>query len=301
MASVDDKGCYNPSTKSYNLDSHTIMKSSSNSRKALSLRAKPTPSKWDDAQKWLMGLSDHKHNSTSKPRNSNAEDRRLLAPMPSKGRDSCGSIDDALPIQHQEEETKKIDVSNKSLEEVAVEMRSVSLRDMGTEMTPTASKEPSRTGTPLRARSPVNSRHSSPREPCSSRAAVSDSKGVDGKLSSLESRALAWDEAEKAKYMARYKREEVRIQAWENREMRKAEMRMKKIEVKAERMKSRAQEKLASKTATTRRRAEEKRLSAEAKLNERAAKTSERAEYVRRAGHLPSSFFSYKLPSLCGG
>ena len=65
-------------------------------------------------------------------------------------------------------------------------------------------------------------------------------------------------------------------------------------------MKSRAQEKLANKIASTRRRAEEKRSSAEAKLSERAAKTSERADYIRRAGHLPSSFFSFKLPSLCG-
>lgn len=72
------------------------------------------------------------------------------------------------------------------------------------------------------------------------------------------------------------------------------------FQVKAERMKIRAQEKLANKLAATRRIAEEKRASAEAKLNERAARTSERADYIRRTGHLPFSFLSFKLPSLCG-
>ena len=43
--------------------------------------------------------------------------------------------------------------------------------------------------------------------------------------------------------------------------------------------------------------AEEKRASAEAKLNERAARTSEKANYIRRTGHLPSSF---KISCLCG-
>nr|ACU15090.1 unknown [Glycine max] len=50
------------------------------------------------------------------------------------------------------------------------------------------------------------------------------------KLSPLESRAMAWDEAERAKFMARFKREEVKIQAWENHQIRKAEMEMKKME-----------------------------------------------------------------------
>ena len=68
--------------------------------------------------------------------------------------------------------------------------------------------------------------------------------------------------------------------------------------MKAEKLKARAQEKLANKVAATRRIAEEKRANAEAKLNEKTARTSERADYIRRTGHLPSSFY-YKLPSLC--
>lgn len=63
-------------------------------------------------------------------------------------------------------------------------------------------------------------------------------------------------------------------------------------------MKARAEEKLANKLAATKRIAEERRANAEAKLNEKAVRTSERADYIRRSGHLPSSF-SFKLPSLC--
>ena len=253
MGSVDDKGCYSPRTNSYNLElskaNHTTKKVS-NGRKALNSRSKPTPSKWDDAQKWLVGLSgvgDNNHHSKAKPRNSNAEDRRLLAPMPQKGRDSCSSIDGGLeedlalsiPIPNQEEgETKKIDCSdqsvwrtNRPVEEAIIGVRSVSLRDMGTEMTPVASKEPSRTGTPLRARSPINSRASSPGrsrlgvqhvecnqtdvknterknrvdgdQSCSSNIVESNGNGFVRKSSSLGSRAMAWDEAERTKYMAR--------------------------------------------------------------------------------------------------
>jgi hypothetical protein len=69
--------------------------------------------------------------------------------------------------------------------------------------------------------------------------------------------------------------------------------------MKAEQMKARAHEKLANKLAAARRMAEEKRATAEAKLNEHAARTTQKADYIRRTGHLPS-FFSFKMPSLCG-
>ena len=68
--------------------------------------------------------------------------------------------------------------------------------------------------------------------------------------------------------------------------------------MKAERLKARAQEKYVNKLAAARRIAEEKRANAEAKLNEKAVNTSEKADYIRRTGHMPSSF-SFKLPSLC--
>lgn len=99
-------------------------------------------------------------------------------------------------------------------------------------------------------------------------------------------------------WIGRYKREEMRIEAWQNHEKKKAEMENRKAEVKAEQQKRRANEKCNQKIATSRRIAEEKRAVAEAKLNENAIKTSERGDYIRRNGHLPSSF-SFKLPSCC--
>ncbi|KAE8812091.1 hypothetical protein D1007_10928 [Hordeum vulgare] len=344
---VEDKECYSYTTNG-----------AGNGRPqrknpAASSRLKPMPSKWEDAQKWLVGMSngggDGMHvggGKASKPRNSNADDRRLLSSSSQNGRISCSSVDGGIeynmvaapptPPQLGEDdvgETKNMDCMVRPHGSPV----SVCLRDMGTEMTPIASKEPSRAATPLRsttpvARSPIPSRSSTPgrrrqqdappagvvgsdvvrtaeqaavsNNAVGAREADRDSDGgaVGGapRANTLESRAAAWDEAERAKFMARYKREEVKIQAWENHEKRKAEMEMKKIEMKAEQMKARAQEKLANKLATARRVAEEKRAVAEATLNEGAARTSEKADYIRRTGHLPSSFFSFRIPSLCG-
>ncbi|KAM0877352.1 hypothetical protein ACQ4PT_035560 [Festuca glaucescens] len=347
---VDDKECY-----SYTTNGAANGRPQRKSQAAPS-RLKPMPSKWDDAQKWLVGMSNgadgiHGGKGTTKPRNSNADDRRLLSSSSQNGRVSCSSVDGGVeynmvvapPTPPQLGEGSD-DVGETKNMDCGMLLRphghghgygspvSVCLRDMGTEMTPIASKEPSRAATPLRAttpvaRSPVPSRSSTPgrrrqEEPPVSVAArvvrtaeqaavsnavsggeVDSNGGVEGRVpraSTLESRAAAWDEAERAKFTARYKREEVKIQAWENHEKRKAEMEMKRIEMKAEQMKARAQEKLANKLAEARRVAEEKRASAEATLNEGAARTSEKADYIRRTGHLPSSFFSFRIPSLCG-
>ncbi|PKI78335.1 remorin 1.4 [Punica granatum] len=348
MRSVEDKNCYangpslevpgNGAASSFEFHRGNGNNRSSHHRMAL---GKPTPSKWDDAQKWLIGLSrtgESKNNSQAKakPRNSNADDLRLIAPVPQREQ-GCSSggeeeEEDGEYGAHMQVKTKKVDCADESIWRInkpsnlqgpvpSSVVRSICVRDMGTEMTPIASQEPSRTGTPIRAstpvgRSPINSGSSTPvrsnenhqhQMPVEGRgqSVTTSSGGCENsnldqarKLNPLETRAMAWDEAERAKYMARYKREEVKIQAWENHEKRKAEMQMKKMEVKAERMKARAQEKLANKLAATKRIAEEKRANAEAKLNEKAARTSERADYIRRTGHLPSSF-SLKLPSFC--
>ncbi|XP_038994081.1 uncharacterized protein LOC120117997 [Hibiscus syriacus] len=285
-----------------------------------------TPSKWDDAQKWLVGLSrsrDKKVQPKAKPRDSNADDRRLIAPCLQKEQDEKMS-----PEFEGEKKTVDFDglvwriVDNPGENSVSG-VRSICVRDMGTEMTPIASQEPSRTTTPLRAttpagRSPISSGSSTPLRckhggpPLAEGRGETDAavkgngsdrlegqeSGQASKQRSLESRAMAWDEAERAKYMARYKREEVKIQAWENHEKRKAELEMKKIEAKAERLKARAKERCANKIAASRRIAEEKRANAESKLNEKAIRTSQRADFIRRTGHFPSSF-SFKLPSLC--
>ncbi|XP_057776925.1 remorin [Salvia miltiorrhiza] len=309
MRSIEDKGCLTQevggggSCMSFEFKSNGLTLS----RSASHTLGKPTPSKWDDAQKWLVNLS--KNPSKASPRNSNADDRRLIVPPVPKKDYPSGDEDDAGADQF-DVETKTVDCDesvwriNRPSKSV---VRSVCVRDMGTEMTPIASQEPSRTATPIRAttpaaRSPVSSGTSTPVRSHSAllvspvtATATDDSETT---ANPLETRAAAWDEAERAKYMARFKREEVKIQAWENHEKRKAEMQMRKVEVKAERLKSRAQEKYSNKLAASRRIAEEKRANAEAELNEKAVKTSQRADYIRRTGHLPSSF-SFKLPSLC--
>ncbi|KAK3014208.1 hypothetical protein RJ639_008953 [Escallonia herrerae] len=365
MRSIEDKGCLNlgptqeiPSNSSKNFEFHKGNGANRTSHHRTAL-GKPTPSKWDDAQKWLVNLSRGGERSQSKnePRNSNADDRRLITAVPKKEDYSSGEDDgrsecpgSGAMIKY-EMEIKKVDCDesiwrvNKSSQNSTSAVRSICVRDMGTEMTPIASQEPSRTATPIRAttpaaRSPISSGSSTPvrfqngvqaPEGCQTGMTSTVNRGEAGRgnsasaatrfgrdkeesnannvldcntsdqatiMNPLEIRAMAWDEAERAKYMARYKREEVKIQAWENHEKRKAEMEMKRMEVKAERLKSRAQEKFTNKLAAARRIAEEKRANAEAKLNEKAVRTSERADYIRRTGHLPSSF-SFKMPSFC--
>ncbi|KAE8698925.1 Kinase superfamily protein isoform 1 [Hibiscus syriacus] len=310
MRSVEDKTCYSLGPANEISSSNGGAISFEFHRPALG-KQPTTPSKWDDAQKWLVGLSrsrDKKAQSKAKPRDSNADDTRLIAPCPQQEQNYPSS----------EDETQRVGL-NLAIWNSVSGVRSICVRDMGTEMTPIASQEPSRTTTPLRATtptatSPISSGSSTPLRCQQGNRAASGinvaaegngSNRLDGqesgqasKQSSLESRAMAWDEAERAKYMARYKREEVKIQAWENHEKRKAELEMKKIEVKAERLRARAKERCANKLAATRRVAEEKLANAESKLNEKAIRTSQRADYIRRTGHFPSSF-SFKLPSLC--
>ncbi|MQM09235.1 hypothetical protein Taro_042100 [Colocasia esculenta] len=387
MRPSEDKGCYSygssaPDALSSNSNNSSSSfefhkgngpgKPSQQHRKLMgAARAKPTPSKWDDAQKWLVGFSgvgDHGH-SKNKPRNSNADDRRLLNSASQKGRDSCSSVDGlaediGLAVSIQDEgETKKIDCGeafwriNRPNGDCPLAVRSVCVRDMGTEMTPVASQEPSRTATPLRAtspalRSPISSRSPSPgrnrpgpshppdayltncrnvvrkseavlygkangaagRPTRGEGEAAEDCKVFESSVAteqpsnhnSLESRAMEWDEAERAKYMARYNtRRSFRMSflygSFEPIHLLGRHGLLQHASpVKAERLKARAQERLTNKLAATRRIAEEKRANAEAKLNEQAAKTAERADYIRRTGHLPSSFFSFRLPSLCG-
>ncbi|KAJ0238011.1 Remorin family protein [Hirschfeldia incana] len=205
--------------------------------------------------------------------------------------------------------------------------RSVSMRDMGTEMTPIASQEPSRNGTPIRATTPIRSPVSSPgRRALSNKelsekelqmktrreimvlgtqlgklniAAWASKEDEDKYASSLqtsksvsEARASAWEEAEKAKHMARFRREEMKIQAWENHQKAKSEAEMRKTEVEVERIKGRAQDRLMNKLAEIERKAEEKRAAAEAKKDREAAKTEKQAEQIRRTGKVPSLLFS---------
>ncbi|OAY72250.1 Uncharacterized protein ACMD2_26110 [Ananas comosus] len=105
----------------------------------------------------------------------------------------------------------------------------------------------------------------------------------------IETRATAWEEAEKAKYLARFKQEEMKIQAWENHQKAKTEAEMRKIEVEVERMRANAHDRLMNKLAAAKHKAEAKRAAAEANRNREAAKTAQQAEYIRRTGRIPTS------------
>lgn len=62
------------------------------------------------------------------------------------------------------------------------------------------------------------------------------------------------------------------------------------FQVEVERIRGRAHSKLMNKLAAARHKAQEKRAASEAKKNQQEAKTEQQAEYIRRTGHIPSSF-----------
>ncbi|KAL6561940.1 hypothetical protein OROGR_002947 [Orobanche gracilis] len=104
-------------------------------------------------------------------------------------------------------------------------------------------------------------------------------------------RAAAWEESEKSKHAARFKREEIRIQAWESQQEARLEAEMRKIEAQIEQMRAHAHAKMVKKIALARQKSEEKRAAAEDRKNRQAEKTAVQAEYVRQTGRIPSSPF----------
>ncbi|KAI8000406.1 Remorin 4.1 [Camellia lanceoleosa] len=107
----------------------------------------------------------------------------------------------------------------------------------------------------------------------------------------FEKRAAAWEEAEKTKHAARYKREEIKIQAWESQQKAKLEAEMKRIEAQVEQMRTHAQAKMVQKIAMARQTSEEKRAAAEARRNRQLERAAAQAEYIRQTGQIASSSF----------
>ncbi|KAK8462558.1 hypothetical protein SEVIR_1G226200v4 [Setaria viridis] len=233
------------------------------------VRAKPRPSKWDDAQRWLSASSSSSQAPDDDRRRSSCADDRLLLPSASqKGRHSWSTSDAAaaaVPAAAREDGEAEAGAETKRMDSVLAygqqPPRSLSLRDIGTEMTPAGSKEASRANTPratLAAEpspAPSTTRrssesHASRRRPDATSggsppgqaaAAACDGAGAGAEerkeaaaagAPAAVSPATAWDAAERAKHMARYRREEMKIQAWENRRRQKAELEMKMAEVR---------------------------------------------------------------------
>lgn len=107
----------------------------------------------------------------------------------------------------------------------------------------------------------------------------------------FEKRAALWEEAEKSKHTARFKREEIKIQAWESQQKAILEAEMRRTEAKVEQMRAQTHAKMVKKIAMARQRSEEKRVAAEARKNREAERTVAQAEYIRQTGRLPSSSY----------
>ncbi|EPS59344.1 hypothetical protein M569_15463 [Genlisea aurea] len=164
--------------------------------------SRPMPSKWNDAEKWIMNRQCGQMNATSKKggggylmnqiNRANVPNMVRVAPesTTSDGKTLVKKVDFVQPIgggatksgllhgvsdqqlslfmetkdltEVDDEDTKSVTEENRDVPMV----RSVSMRDMGTEMTPIPSQDPSRSVTPLTStplRSPTSSVPSTPR------------------------------------------------------------------------------------------------------------------------------------------
>ncbi|PAN51899.1 hypothetical protein PAHAL_9G628300 [Panicum hallii] len=309
--------------------------------------SRPTPSKWDDAEKWISSPTSNRTGRAG-PATGTVPKKSSLAFPEHGGRPPAvaKAVADVPistgPLVKNSDGLTQSDLSKPAqsppiVDEPEAAIRSVSMRDMGTEMTPIASQEPSRTGTPIIASSPTSSRTPTPQRTTEfslsnidsnkkemsevelqmntrqeimdlgqrlgkttiaawaskeEKAAAHFTSSTTDKVVDInrEARATDWQEAEKAKYLARFHREEAKIQAWENHQKAKIEAEIKRIEAKIERKRACEQDRLVNKLAAVSHRAEAKREAAEVRRSQEAARTEELAAQIRETGHAPSSF-----------
>ncbi|AQL09899.1 uncharacterized protein LOC100383385 [Zea mays] len=306
--------------------------------------SRPTPSKWDDAEKWISSPTSNRTGRTGPTAGAVPKKSALAFPDYGGRPPAVAKVVADVPTNAGPDGLAHPDLlkpghnASVVVDGTAPAVRSVCMRDMGTEMTPIASQEPSRTATPIIASSPTSSRTPTPQRTAEFSVSNIDPKKIEmpeeeevqmstrqeimdlgerlGKTTiaawaskeeksaarftdttaykaadiGRENRAADWQETEKAKYLARFQREEAKIQAWENLQKAKIEAEMKGIEAKIERKRAREQDRLASKLAAVSHRAEAKRETAEARRNQEAARTEEQAARIRYTGHTPSSF-----------
>ncbi|KAF3542192.1 hypothetical protein DY000_02009005 [Brassica cretica] len=328
------------------------------------------PSKWNDAEKWIMSRQNmvmrkngQGNRMPARVVTDNTVYEHNKARMQTDGFEKFPSYVPTVPhpiptqgyggnllIEQSTQSSDLVDTTKDSSRDetpAGPVIRSVCMRDMGTDMTPIPSQEPSRSVTPFGATTPLRSPTSSlPSTPRGGQQAESQEMSANtkrelseeemkaktrreivtlgvrlGKMNiaawaskeeeennknnvdaeetqriEFDKRAIAWEEAEKSKHNARYKREEIRIQAWESQEKAKLEAEMQRIEAKVEQMKAEAEAKIVNKIAMAKQRSEEKRASAEARKARDAEKAVAEAEYIRETGQIPAS--GYKI--CCG-
>ncbi|CAN6478612.1 unnamed protein product [Victoria cruziana] len=108
----------------------------------------------------------------------------------------------------------------------------------------------------------------------------------DWKRKSVDAHTSAWEVAETAKCVSKFKREEAKIAAWENLQKAKAEAEIRKLEVKLEKLRSSSIEKIMNKLRAAQKKANDMRISVKAMQAQRAAKTAEKAATFRRTRHM---------------
>nr|GMC55748.1 uncharacterized protein LOC109190269 [Ipomoea batatas] len=278
---------------------------------------KSVPSKWDDAEKWVVnGTSCHDSPAHNPP-------QTLKSSNYSNG--ESATTDVLLKDKFTKEGTFFGNVSEKAMNCATPEVKQ---RDIGTEMTPVGSSPASRCHTPMKLPSPrghnTPADRSGPLPPSSTPSSAStidimqlqechlaklqlgttpsnwstreeEEEDVSKSLRHFEFEASnecqrsvskprayssSWEE-EVAKCCLRYQREEAQIQAWVNLQSAKAEAQSKKLEVKIQRMRSKKEEKLMKKMAIVQRKAEELR----------AAAQLQHCEQMRKGILLPSAMF----------
>ncbi|GAB2279859.1 hypothetical protein Dimus_014497 [Dionaea muscipula] len=110
---------------------------------------------------------------------------------------------------------------------------------------------------------------------------IDHSKDLERIEEIFQKRAAAWEEAEKSKHNARFKREEIKIQAWESQKKAKLESQLKRIEAKIEQIRASGEAKMVKKIEIARKKSEEKRAAAEARKKRQAEKTAAQVSELR--------------------
>ncbi|KAJ0988518.1 hypothetical protein J5N97_006874 [Dioscorea zingiberensis] len=273
------------------------------------------PSKWDDAEKWLISTSSHE---------SPAHVERMSS-VPPEVFLKYKFTDNVRHLEPMKEgfvfKNSYCEPMKDAATEVAAEVHH---RDIGTEMTPIGSSITSRCHTPIKSASPA--RHNTPANR-SGPLVASNTEAIDiselqechfaklelsaqydsvvsnwssreeeeeeiskslrhfeinaGRKSIAECRASAWEEEEKAKSCIRYQREEAKIQAWVNLQNAKAEAQSRKLEVKIQKMRSNLEEKLMKRMAVVHRKAEEWRAAAQVQHSQQLLRASGQAQRIK--------------------
>ncbi|VFQ65527.1 unnamed protein product [Cuscuta campestris] len=265
---------------------------------------KSVPSKWEDAEKWVVNDSPAAHHH---------HHHHQFLQGPSHGVPLATSADLILKDKWISEmecirrsPTRQGFVfgdHNNAAKDVAIleGINGIGHRETGTEMTPMASSTTSRCHTPAKASSPAHhntpAATSGPLDPPPLPIDISQVGSLaSNHWSSMEeeeeevSKSLRhfditsnsecgpakktgpWEEEAKATNRLRYERELANIQAWVNLQSAKTEAQSKKFEVKIQKMRSNMEEKLMKRMSNVRRKAEEWRAAAQLQHEEEMKK-----------------------------